>query len=43
MEYLPHFTTYLRGKRWNDNFPYSQKSIVPDSFIIKNKATLNDD
>ena len=43
MEYLPHFTTYLRGKRWNDNFPYSQKSILPDSFIIKNKATLNDD
>jgi DNA-binding Lrp family transcriptional regulator len=43
MEYVPHFTTYLNQERWNDTLPYSNKSVITEPFIIKNKATLNDD
>lgn len=43
MEFLPHFTTYLRGKRWNDNLPYSDKSSLNKTLVSKNVATLNDD
>ena len=27
LEFLPHFTTYLNQRRWDDELPYQQKSV----------------
>jgi hypothetical protein len=38
-QFQPHFSTYLNGKRWQDEL----KSVTSQTFIIKNRANLNDD
>jgi hypothetical protein len=38
-QFQPHFSTYLNGKRWQDEL----KSVTTQTFIIKNRANLNDD
>ena len=38
-QFQPHFSTYLNGKRWQDEL----KLVTTQTFIIKNRANLNDD
>lgn len=38
-QFQPHFSTYLNGKRWQDQL----KSVPSQTFMIKNRANLNDD
>lgn len=38
-QFQPHLSTYLNGKRWEDEIPNISKS----EFKLKNIATLNDD
>lgn len=40
IDFLPHFTTYLNRKRWQDKLPYKE---IKNTFEFKNKATLDDD
>jgi len=37
MDYLPHFTTYLNGKRWNDELPYTTKKPIE---VTSNKPKI---
>lgn len=41
LEFLPHFTTYLNQKRWDDELPYKNTENKPT--FSKNIANLNDD
>jgi hypothetical protein len=41
LEYLPHFSSYLNQRRWEDDLPYKSKDVP--TFVIRNKANLNDD
>ena len=40
LKYIPHFTTYLNQRRWEDELPYQE---INNKFEIKNLATLDDD
>jgi len=40
LKYVPHFTTYLNQRRWEDELPYQE---INNKFEIKNLATLDDD
>ena len=41
LEYLPHFSSYINQKRWEDDLPYKQKEV--NTFVMRNLANLNDD
>jgi hypothetical protein len=40
-QFQPHFSTYLNGKRWQDELKQEAKATT--TFTIRNKATLDDD
>lgn len=40
VSFIPHFTTYLNQRRWEDDLPYK---VIKNTFEFKNKATLDDD
>ncbi len=42
-EFIPHFTTYLNQRRWDDELPYQVQKMEVGPIISKNVATLNDD
>jgi hypothetical protein len=39
LEFVPHFTTYLNQRRWEDKLPYKDNSFT---FEIKNRGNLDD-
>ena len=44
IEFLPHFTTFLNQKRFNDELPYKLKPVTPPQTTVKPvKASLNDE
>lgn len=44
IEFLPHFTTFLNQKRFNDELPYKLKPVItPQTTVKQIKASLNDD
>jgi hypothetical protein len=40
VSFIPHFTTYLNQRRWEDDLPYK---VIKNTFEFKNIATLDDD
>jgi hypothetical protein len=40
-DFIPHFTTYLNGERWNDQLPYKQTK-QPVQPRLERRANLND-
>jgi len=34
MDYLPHFSTYINQRRWNDSLPYQSKRINPAKGMV---------
>jgi len=40
LNFVPHFTTYLNQRRWEDELPYQE---INNKFELKNLATLDDD
>ena len=40
-DYIPHFTTYLNQRRWEDDLPYKSKEVTLTNTNYK-KATLDD-
>jgi hypothetical protein len=44
IEFLPHFTTFLNQKRFNDELPYKLKPVlIPQTTVKPVKASLNDE
>ena len=40
MDFIPHLSTYLNQKRWNDELPYSPKKEIEITFNKPKLATL---
>jgi hypothetical protein len=40
MEYIPHFSTFLNQKRWNDELPYQQIKPIEKPLNSPKIATL---
>lgn len=44
IDFLPHFTTFLNQKRFNDELPYKPKPVItPQTTVKQIKASLHDD